>query len=78
MLSGNCRPSSRMMIMRTWSTMQRRPWGRKAFLAWLKCATVLFPFRFSVTLISNLVLILARGADDEGLDGPLHGPREAN
>ena len=32
---------------------------------------------FLSNLISNLFLILAGGADDEGLGGPLHGPRKA-
>ena len=75
---GNSRPSSRMMIIKTWATMQLRPWERQAFSTWLRCVTVLFFFRFLVTLISNPVLILAGGADDEGLDGPLHSPREVS
>ena len=75
-LDNSC-PSSRTMIMKTWATIQLRPWGRWAFSTWLRCVVVLFLVRFSITLISNLVLILARGADDEGLDGPLHGLREA-
>ena len=31
---------------------------------------------FLSNLISNLFFILAGGADDEGLGGPLHGPRK--
>ena len=76
MPSGNSRPSSRMIIMKTWATMQLKPWGRLAFSAWHRCVTILFPFRFSITLISNLILTLAGGADDEGLDGLLHGLRK--
>ena len=66
------------MIIKTWATMQLRSWERRAFSTWLRCVTVLFLFCFSVTLISNLVLILAGGANDEGLDGPLHSPREVS
>ena len=75
---GNSRPSSRTVIIKTWATMQLGPWERQVFSTWLKCVTVLFLFHFSVTLISKLVLILAGGADDEGLDGPLHSPREVS
>ena len=74
----NSRPSSRTMIIKTWATMQLRSWERRAFSTWLKCVTVLFLFYFSVTLISILFFILTRGADDEGLDGPLHSSREVS
>lgn len=51
MPSGKSHPSSGIMIMKTWETMQLRPCGRLAFSAWLRCVTVPFPFCFSITLI---------------------------
>ena len=50
--------------------------GSQVSLAWLRCTTVLLPFHSStIILISNLLLTLAMGADDERSDGPLFGPR---
>ena len=34
--------------------------------------------RLFLTLVSNLILTFAGGANDEGPDGPLHGPKEAS
>lgn len=62
--------------MKTWVTMPLRPWGSQVFLAWLRCVIVLLSFHSSIIiLMSNLLLTLARGVDDERSNGPLFGSK---
>ena len=45
-------------------------------MAWLRCAIVLLSFHSSIIiLMSNLLLTLARGVDDERSNGPLFGSK---
>ena len=58
-------PSSQLTIIRTWATMQLKPWGRRGSLALLR-STFSFP---SLQLALLLTLLSSSNVNDEGVDG---------